>query len=648
MKKKITLSVIAVLLIITLVVGISYAYWKTTYVATNINKINSSCFSMELTNEKNNIVIESTYPITDEKGKTLTPYSFTITNTCDLFASYTINLEMLEGTTLNSKYIKTMINSEAIANLASLPTKDVTVEGGIESRELFKGSLGAGDSVDYTFRLWMDYDTPLTEESMNKNFQSKITVTSEVSTYSPVENGFTNLAEALLVNEYQTTSLDVAKNKINSKQEVDFSKTAPIIIWEELISTKTEELSINKAAPSTVGTYDIPEKAAKILLAKSYSFNSETGYYILENKAYYNPNDVDYQNEQYYVCNSNVVVNNNNSLTPWDASSCATLYKINNLSLVEDGTIKLSGGDSVATKRYTFNIYKMTETELESDKSDKGLYKSIDDFGDTYYYRGNVNNNIVKFAGYYWRVIRINGDGSIRLFYLGDSTNEDSKKFGIGTGKFNTIRTDPTYVGYMYSNTLGVSYEDTIRNDNDSAMKIKLEAWYKTYIIDKGYADYVMDSGFCNDRSFYSGNGYVTEQGTNYGATNRVGTFSPSYICPNPSNDLFTLTGNSEGNGKLTYPVGLITIDEIIHAGSLHGYLNKMVYTYSGQTYWTMSPYAYSSSTGTARLWGVAKDGSLGNVIASNYYGVRPVINLKPSTEITGGIGTANDPFIVK
>ena len=153
MKKKITLSVIAVLLVISLVVGISYAYWKTTYVATNINKINSSCFSMELTNEKNNIVIESTYPITDEKGKTLTPYSFTITNTCDLFASYTINLEMLEGTTLNSKYIKTMINSEAIANLASLPTKDVTVDGAIESRELFKGSLGAGDSVDYTFRL---------------------------------------------------------------------------------------------------------------------------------------------------------------------------------------------------------------------------------------------------------------------------------------------------------------------------------------------------------------------------------------------------------------------------------------------------------------------------------------------------------------
>ena len=187
MKKKITLIVIAVLLIITLITGFTYAYWRLTYTQTGVNKVISSCFAMELTNEKNNITLDSAYPISDEKGKSLTPYSFTITNTCDLFASYTINLEMLEGTTLDSKYVKTMINSEAIANLNTLETADTSIEGATESRVLFKGSLGSGDSVDYTLRIWMDSETEATDDSMNKIFQGKITVTAEVSTYSPAE-----------------------------------------------------------------------------------------------------------------------------------------------------------------------------------------------------------------------------------------------------------------------------------------------------------------------------------------------------------------------------------------------------------------------------------------------------------------------------
>ena len=283
-KKKVMIMLISILLLIIGVVTFSYAYWRLIYTQTGVNKVISSCFSMELANEKNSITLDSAYPISDEKGKALTPYSFTITNTCDLFASYTINLEMLEGTTLDSKYVKTMINSEAIANLNSLETTDTSIEGATESRVLFKGSLGSGDSIDYTLRIWMDSETPPTEDTMNKIFQGKITVTAEVSTYSPVENGFTNLAEALLVNEYQTTSLEVAKNKIASKQEVDTTKTAPIIDWQPITSTTTQKLDITKADPSVVGTYNIHENASKILLGTSYTFDSTTGYYTLEER----------------------------------------------------------------------------------------------------------------------------------------------------------------------------------------------------------------------------------------------------------------------------------------------------------------------------------------------------------------------------
>ena len=650
-RKKIIIILPAIFLLIIFAITFSYAYWKLTYQATSVNKIVSSCFSMELTNEKNNIILDSAYPISDEKGKSLTPYSFTITNTCDLFASYTINLEMLEGTTLDSKYIKTMINSEEIINLNSLETTDPSIEGATESRVLFKGSLGSGDSTDYTLRIWMDSDTPPIEDTMNKIFQGKITVTAEVSTYSPVENGFTNLAEALLVNEYQTTSLDVAKNKITSKQEVDFSKTAPIIEWQILTSTTTQELNIIKADPSVVGTYNIAENAAKVLLGKSYSFDSTTGYYELEDTAYYNLNDLDYSSNNYYICDSSISVTTDNSLTYWDGTSCSVMYKINSLSSIINSTITLSGGDSVGTLKYTFNVYKYSEVEVESDKSDKGLYKDVDDYGDSYYYRGNVTNNYVKFGGFYWRFIRVNGDGSIRLLYAGNTLNAESSNLIIGTSQFNSVKNNPTYVGYMYSNTLDSSYEETISNDNNSTIKNKLDEWYKNNILDTGYASYIADSGFCNDRSVSinsSGKGATSNETTDYASYYRLVNNNPTFICSNMTNDLFTLPENTVGNGKLTYPIGLITIDELVYAGSARGSLNKMNYTYSSQIYWTMSPNAFSSYNDAAYIYRAGGDGSISNYMVTISTGVRPVINLKYDTEISGGIGTKNDPFIIK
>ena len=651
MKKKITLIVIAVLLVISLVVGISYAYWKTTYQATNINKIVSSCFSMEITNEKNNIILDDAYPITDEKGKALTPYSFTITNTCDLFASYTINLEMLEGTTLNSKYIKTMINSEAITNLSTLEATDPSIEGAIESRILFRGSLGSGDSIDYTFRVWMDYDTPNNEESMNKSFQGKITVTAEVSTYSPVENGFTNLAEALLVNEYQTTNVDIAKNKISSKQEVDFSKTAPVIEWKELYGTNVRVTEVRKADSSMIGSYGVTENATKIGFATSFTFDSSLGVYNLGDLTYYDPEELDFSKQDYYYCVSNISLSSSNVVTTTDSLGCNELKKVIGLNSVTDSEVKFSSGDSLPIKIYSFKTYFYSEVESESDKSDKGLYQAQDDYGTSYYYRGNVTNNYVKFGGLYWKVVRINGDGSIRLLYLGHSTNPGPVDTIIGTSTFNNTYNNPTYGGYMYSNNLNISYEDTIRNDNDSVAKTMVDQWYKTNILDKGYSSYIADSGFCNDRSLSTltpNTGVNASQNTQFGAKYRVDNFAPILTCPNKSNDLFTLVGNDFGNEALIYPVGMLTIDEAMFAGLRKNYLNTLSYIVGRYNYWTISPDYYLPYYSTQRSILVGATGTINSVASAHGGAVRPVINLKSDTEITGGIGTANDPFIVK
>ena len=174
--KKIILITLGILLILSLLVGASYAYYIVTHSQTNSNIVKSTCISLSLTNEQNDISLDKQYPISDEAGKALTPYSFTITNTCRNAISYNLNLEMLEGTTLNSKYVKTMLNDN-IVNLASLDTTDTSITTSTESRTLTKGALASEESINYEFRMWMDSNTEADTNSMNKEFLAKIVVT---------------------------------------------------------------------------------------------------------------------------------------------------------------------------------------------------------------------------------------------------------------------------------------------------------------------------------------------------------------------------------------------------------------------------------------------------------------------------------------
>ena len=176
MNKKVLLVVLGVLLCLALGVGVSYAYYLVTVKQSNSNVVKSSCLSLEITNEVNVIRLEKQIPIMNSEGKDLTPYTFTITNTCSSFISYSLNLEELEGSTLASKYIMTMVNDKSYVNMASLSSTDKYYDSSVEARVLVTGSLGAKASVDYSLRLWMDENTPLTSEAMNKSFRSKVVV----------------------------------------------------------------------------------------------------------------------------------------------------------------------------------------------------------------------------------------------------------------------------------------------------------------------------------------------------------------------------------------------------------------------------------------------------------------------------------------
>ena len=421
------------------------------------------------------------------------------------------------------------------------------------------------------------------------------------------------------------------------------------------------------------------------------------------------------------------------------------------------------------------------------------LCKAKDAYGDSYYYRGNVTNNYVKFGewkvqkyfGYYndtssyyrvydslkecqeastynvncrigidvgmpmyWRIVRINGDGTVRVIYDGTSAHvngEASENRQIGTSAFNSSYNDNAYVGYMYGNSdamvespepysstsftntdtfyiskeytfdkntklftlknpirvlgsnittdyIGYYYDypptsvpsstdrlykirgvtagssrATIKygfvyygtsskevaqtNRNDSAIKTYLDNWYKTNIVGTTNEQYLTDNVFCNDRTISSNKPYGYNN-LGYGRNNTAyrwyyepwsseGYKSSMKLICSQKNDAFTVSDTTNGNGALTYPVGLLSVDEIVLAGGWND-ANSGYYLYSGHDWWASSPDNFRGTAGVQIVYLGGNAGSEDIVDTNN--GVRPVFNLKAEV-LAQGSGTASDPY---
>ena len=309
-----------------------------------------------------------------------------------------------------------------------------------------------------------------------------------------------------------------------------------------------------------------------------------------------------------------------------------------------------------------------------STTSDKGMYAKEDDYTATtgmksYYYRGAVDNNWVKFGkegdkDIYWRIIRINGDGSIRMIYSGTTAPTESTKVVMtGTGtritvdntntfKFNSSYKNPSYVGYMF--TEGQQHG----NSTSSTIKTAIDNWYKTTTLETDATTKELvsqDQIFCNDRSATtSSSGTPGEISGSMSTTYYYGAYvrlvtnkSPQLKCPTAS-DKFTSRKSSIGNKALTYPVGLITADEVAMAGGVYGSsnTNRSYYLYTNQSYWSGSPYNFFSYNSNAYGFSVNSSGSL--TYNSVYYttGARPVVSLSSKAKLLGN-GTYSKPYTV-
>ncbi len=652
-KNKIVLF-LGIFTLILISISFSYAYWRFTKMQEKINTATSGCFNIELTDQKDEINLTNAYPITDEQGLKLKPFSFTIHNNCSIFAHYYVNLEALEGTTLDSKWVATKVNSESITTLDKYATAKTTIDGSVNSHTIGEGYLGADDTVDYSVSFWMDEDATINDDVMNKVFKSKIVVVSEPGNYDPVSAGYSKLGEAILANEYQTTPA-IAKTKIAAKQTVDVTNTAPVIKWIEKTGG-TSTRNVIKPTADAIGSVtqlsNLNANEQYMYICTTKSFNSENARYSLGNCSLKDPTTLDYSGDTKYYYSAEYMAYNQTNSKLYVARNSGDITVFQVTGATKTTSTQTTNGIAYATNVYNLSCIALTETELETDKSDKGLYQAADDYGTTYYYRGNVKNNIVSFAGFYWQIVRINGDGTIRLLYDGavKSASGVNQSINNRTYQFNSKYNDPAYVGYMYGNPDGTTFDEVHTNTTSSTIKTTVDNWYKTNIADKGYSNYVSNAvGFCGDRTLTGGDGISTNVYSYFGAYGRYEKNTAQFICPNKERDLYTTTDSSIGNKALTYPVGLITYDELVFAGMDQRNINKLSWIYSSQHYWTMSPSAFGATGGIAIEWRQDGSGYLNRwPSVTGWYDARPVINLKSDTMITGGIGTNSDPFIVK
>ena len=252
-----------------------------------------------------------------------------------------------------------------------------------------------------------------------------------------------------------------------------------------------------------------------------------------------------------------------------------------------------------------------TSSNNTSDKS--GLYVSTatNTGKQTYYFRGNIENNYVSFAGFTWRIVRINEDGTVRIV-MQDGINNNANI------AFNSNYNNYTYMYYT-----------------NSQAKTQLESWYKTNIGSKKDLASSVASGayYCDQASVKESDRYTSGNATITTYTSYI----PDFKC------------SSDGNGKgiVNTSIGLLNYDEVVYAGGYLVQSNNNYYLYNPSiNWWTMSPAGFSGSSSV--VWYVNIAGRISNANASGTGHLRPVIIMTADIQISDGDGTINSPFVVE
>lgn len=244
--------------------------------------------------------------------------------------------------------------------------------------------------------------------------------------------------------------------------------------------------------------------------------------------------------------------------------------------------------------------------------SEEGLIKTTDNDGDTYIYRGSVTNNYVSFAGYTWRIVRVNADTSVKLIL------DKSISYANYSEYYNSI--DYTGMQYIYNN-------DTIDNNINSY----LSNWYSLNIIGRGYDKYVATTNFCNDT-----NNTVSNYHTYFAGYERlINERKPTLTCSQTTADF---------GGTYNQKMGLISADEVSFAGGVYQSPNYSYYLNNGEDFYTSTPAEFYNYR--AYMISVNQSGAIDEVTTNGNIGIRPVLSLNSTTTVSG-TGTVDDPYTI-
>ena len=705
--KKRMLILCIMLAVVLITSGVSYAIFTSYSSQSDANTLAASCMDLEF-NGQNEINLLNTYPISEGEALEQTPYTFTIKNNCDNYIEYYVIASVISTTNkVDSKYVKVSLlgdndlNGAVINTLESIATPQSLSKYSISENYILKRGDGItkDESRTFNFRMWLDSNNPdiwTSEDVEGKDYQVKISVVGTVRTRPKDDLFVAALIDGEESTSFPTTSgytasVECTRNgkKVNAKESIVWNGTE----WELTAKITNGNVRCNAtfvtAAPAPDGWYS----AGSGTLLASIRDNNELKTPLTtpgSEVSAHTKDDVESQTtsvsstyQAYYFTYGTGYTANGSKFNLTGTAVTSGTYANSYSSLVGKYLVSSNASDAgsatAGTMKTTTNLSSVyyvvsatsssyTYKQITSNKNttEALLASTEDDYGTSYYFRGAVKNNYVQFANKCWRIVRINGDGSVKLVLHNDNTSNASSPCASSnnsttaafarysgssyTSVFNSNYNDNAYIGFMYGETGASDYASTHANTNKSDILKNLETWYTNNLT--SYESKLADTIWCNDRSTVSGGlGYGTNA-TDYGAYNRLAsTKQPTLKCPNDNNggklSKFTVDDTKNGNGNLTYKIGLLTADEIAFAGSIAYTYNRSTYLQenTGTTWWwSLSPDFFGGSG--AYVWRVYS-GSLNYRDVGSNRGLRPVISLISSTNVTGD-GTSENPYVVE
>ena len=701
--KKRMLILCIMLAVVLMITGVSYAVFTNYSSQTDANTLAASCMDLEF-NGQNEINLLNTFPISEGEALEQTPYTFTIKNKCDNYIEYYVIASVISTTNkIDSKYVKVSLlgdndlNGTVINTLESISTPQSLSKYNITENYILKRGDGISkdESRTFNFRMWLDSsnkDIWTKEDIEGKDYQVKISVVGTVKTRPKDDLFIMALIDGEESSSFPTTdeyiaSVECTRNgkKIDVNETIKWNGTKWALTttvtdgnvrcnatFETIVTFKDTILANNEVkTPLTTPGKEVSAYVLNDAESATVSVSSEYQAYYFTYGTGWEANGTKF-NLTGAAVTSDTYVNSYSSLVGKYLVSYDPYYASSDTAGTMKTTTNLSSVYYVVSA--TSNSFTFKEVSSNKNTTEALLASAEDDYGTSYYFRGAVKNNYVQFANKCWRIVRINGDGSVKLILHNDNTagaanpcsptnNSTSAAFARYNTQYTNSRSyssafnekidDNAYVGFKYGTPGSSTYEATHANTNKSTILTNLETWYNNNL--KAYESVIEDTVWCNDKTNVTdttydpwswgdvnGLGYAKNT-TYYGATQRLLSIKYSAGGTGPS-----LKCNRELS-KITSKVGLITADELAFAGYAYAQNNRTTYLLENATdaYWSsLSPSHFVS--GHADVWYVdySHFGNFSSAM-SNARGLRPSISLISSATISGGTGTSEDPYVI-